>query len=52
MDFWSLGKCTGLELEAPYLVSSIRSQFLSFFHWIVLDLRLFFLLLCDLEDDL
>ena len=51
MDIWSLGKCTGLELEAPYLVSSIRSQFLSFFLWIVLDL-LFVLLLCDIEDDL
>ena len=36
---WSLGKCTGVKLgEAFYFLSSITWQFLSFFHWIVLNL--------------
>ena len=38
-NIWSLGKRTGLKLgEVSYFVSSITSQFLSFFHWIVFDL--------------
>ena len=49
-NIWSLGRRTGLKLgEVPYFLSSVTSQFRSFFHWIVFNL---FFLLRDSENDL
>ena len=48
----SLGKRTGLKLgEVSYFLSSIASQFFSFFHWIMDSFRFIFLLR-DSENDL